>query len=63
MLVEGAGVPETGLADRPCLLEVSQFGQGDGPEARSALSGAPELAGQLGLVPLAERAGALHNRG
>jgi class 3 adenylate cyclase/tetratricopeptide (TPR) repeat protein len=37
------------------------LGQGDGPEARSALSSALELAGQLGLVPLAERAGALHN--
>ena len=37
------------------------LGQGDDPEARSALSRALELAGQHGLVPLAERAGTLHN--
>jgi len=40
---------------------LSGLGQGDGPEARSALSRTLELAGQLGLVPLAERAAVLHN--
>jgi hypothetical protein len=39
------------------------LGQGDGPEARSAVLRALEVAGQLGLVPLAERAGTLSRPG
>ena len=37
------------------------LGEGNSTEARTALLTAIDLAGQLGLVPLAERASALHN--
>ena len=37
------------------------LGQGDGPEARSALLRAATLAEQLGLVPLADRLTVLQN--
>jgi len=59
--LERSEMAAAGWANLVLAEALSAVGQGDGPEARAALSQALELAQQQGLVPLAERAAALHN--
>ena len=58
--LEGGEVAAAAWANLILAEALNVLGQGDGPEAQSALSQASKLAGQRGLIPLAERAAALH---